>query len=95
MGIRCTAQPPSDMHFKGGQEPGSEGDNFVIWNRLNTFHLPVPQLLLPHLSQHAFSGCHFLFPNRETTTAEVSVSAWPTFGKMAWITTAFKIGVGV
>lgn len=94
-GNTCTAQPPSDMHFKGSQEPESEEDNFVAWNRLNTFHLPVPQLLLPHLSQHAFSDCHFLLLNHETTTAEVSVSAWPTFGKMAWITTAFKIGVEI
>lgn len=96
MGIWCTAQPPSDMHFEGSQGPGSGGDNFVTWNSLNTFHLPVPQLLLSHLSQHAFSDCHFLFLKSETTMAEeVSASAWPTFGKMAWITTAVKTGVGI
>ena len=95
MGMCCTAQPPSDMHFRGSQGPGSEGDNFVTWNSLSTFRLPVPQLLLPHLAQHAFLNCHVLFLNNETTTAAVSVSAWPTFGTMAWITTAVKTGVGI
>lgn len=57
MGIRCTAQPPSDMHFKGGQEPGSEGDNFVIWNRLIPFTCLCPScfchIFLNMLSQAA------------------------------------------